>query len=53
MNCEVCGKELKLGKDGACKNCGAHLCFECWEKNAHECPICGQFDREIDDGHKP
>jgi hypothetical protein len=37
--CKQCGKPVKLGKDGCCNN-GHELCFACWEKAGHNCPVC-------------
>ena len=38
--CHKCGKGLALCKDGACKICGAELCWECWKENKSVCPVC-------------
>jgi|GEM_PF-1995180 len=37
--CQQCGKPVSLGKDGSCNN-GHELCFDCWEKAGHNCPVC-------------
>lgn len=42
--CAKCGKDEKLGTDGACKCCHAEICADCWTAAGHECPICGDFD---------
>jgi hypothetical protein len=42
--CVKCGKDIKFGIDGSCKNCGAEVCWTCWEKAGHECPECGDFE---------
>lgn len=45
--CAKCGKApLALGRDGACKRCGAGLCWECWLAAGRECPACGRFDAD-------
>lgn len=46
--CVKCGKDMKLGTDGSCKNCNAEICWECWVAAGHECPICGDFDGSRD-----
>ena len=42
--CAKCGKQLALGTDGACTNCNAETCWDCWTGNGHECPQCGNFN---------
>jgi len=46
--CVKCGKDVKLGTDGSCKNCNAEICWECWVEAGHECPNCGKFDGKRD-----
>jgi len=38
-------EKLGLGYDGSCK-LGHHLCFDCWEKAGHKCPICDQTQKD-------
>jgi hypothetical protein len=38
--CDRCGKKLIPGHDGACKDCHAGLCYECWIEAKRSCPIC-------------
>ena len=37
--CARCGKPVSLGRDGCCNN-GHEICFGCWEKAGHNCPVC-------------
>ena len=37
--CAQCGKPVSLGRDGSCNN-GHEICFSCWEKAGHNCPVC-------------
>ena len=46
--CVKCGKDVKLGTDGSCKNCNVEICWECWVEAGHECSNCGDFDGKRD-----
>jgi hypothetical protein len=45
--CVRCSKGIQFGTDGACRNCGAEICLDCWTIAGHECPKCKNFDGRI------